>query len=379
MKNILFVIQSLGIGGAERAQVTLANRLVKAGYDVTILMWLPRFDFQTELDERVHVIYKAPDRHIGNRIPYIRHKFYDDSMWAVRATPRQFYRYYVGHKKYDVEIAFFHSWAVKIVSGCTRRGSLRIAWIHNDFRGLSEKDHHSYLLQEGEYARMDKVVCVSEEARKGYIQTFGDKGNITTIYNLLPIDEIRRKAEQKPEIAVRRGKFHLVLVGRHADHTKGQIRLIETVEKLRGEGCDISLSLVGRGEHTELFRETVREKGMQDCVFVIDGKTNPYPYVKEADLSVCASYTEGYNLTVAEAMILGKPVLSTDCAGPVEILDGGKYGMLVENSAEGLYTGIKKLYHNPGLVEHYRAKAVERCAFFDEDRIMKQITALWGD
>ncbi len=72
-------------------------------------------------------------------------------------------------------------------------------------------------------------------------------------------------------------------------------------------------------------------------------------------------------------MILGVPVLSTDCIGPRELLDGGKYGMLTENSDEGLYSGLKQLYDSPELLEEYRKKAVERRDFFDEDKIFAQI------
>ena len=106
-------------------------------------------------------------------------------------------------------------------------------------------------------------------------------------------------------------------------------------------------------------------------------QNNPYPYIKNADLLVCASYFEGYNLTVAEALILGVPVLSTDCTGPNEILDRGRYGMIVENSKEGLYRGLKELMDNPEKLDYYKRKAKERLGFFDEEKTIKQITDLF--
>ena len=116
---------------------------------------------------------------------------------------------------------------------------------------------------------------------------------------------------------------------------------------------------------------------MQEYVRMTGKKDNPYPYIKNADLLVCASFTEGYNLTVAEALVLGTPVLSTDCEGPREILDNGKYGMLVENSEQGLYDGLLRLYDNPHLLEGYKKMTAERMDFFDEERILGQITALF--
>ena len=73
------------------------------------------------------------------------------------------------------------------------------------------------------------------------------------------------------------------------------------------------------------------------------------------------------------------PVLSTDCAGPKEILGGGEYGMIVENSADGLYQGLKKLISSPALLDGYRKKAVERKPFFDEEKLLGQFTEMLND
>lgn len=376
MKKLLFVMQSLTLGGTERQLVWLANRLVAKGYDVTILLWLDVFDLRSELDPRVHVIYKSTKEHLGDRVPYIRHKFYDESMWSVRATPRRFYRYYVGHKKYDVEIAFFHTWAVKIVGGSANKKAKRLAWVHHMYDAHDWIASKETALYRQLYAKCDKVVCVSNIAKKGFINTFGDTGNLITIYNMLPVSDIINKAASAPPVPLPEAKLRVVLVARLNNKIKGQLRLINAVSKLRAEGADISLTLVGRGEDEEMIRSAVSERNAENYIAMAGSTPNPYPYIRSADLLVCASSNEGYNLTVAEAMILGTPVLSTDCSGPREILDGGKYGMLVENSEEGLFQGLRRLYNDPALLEEYRKKAAHRVDFFNEDTILKQITDL---
>jgi len=374
MKKILFVIQSLRIGGAEKEQVTLANRLVEAGYDVTILLWMPYFDLQNELDERVHVIYKPQDQHLGNKIPYIRHKYYDDVMWLLRAKPAQLYRYYVGRENYDIEIAFFHSWAVNIVSGSTNKKAVHIAWIHRDIKTNPDQTEITPEMREM-YKNFDHIVCVSKAAYDSYIEMIGDTGNVQTIYNLIPIDQVLELAEKQPPVKVERSSFHAVMVGR-LTHAKGYDRLIRVVVALRNEGKDISLTLVG-AEDPQPALDMIAENSAGSYISLIHNDKNPFPYIKGSDLLVCPSHSEGYNLTVAEALILGVPVLSTDCSGPVEILDGGKYGMIVENSEEGLYRGLKQLYEDRALLEEYRKKAIERRGFFDEEKIFKQITDLF--
>ena len=122
MTKILFVLPSLALGGLERAQVTVANALVKDGYDVTIIVFSRNLDLKDELDRRIHLIYKPSKPHkIMRSIPYIRHKLYDDGMWETRANAEKLYKYYVGNEKYDIEVGFFRGLSVKIISGSTNK------------------------------------------------------------------------------------------------------------------------------------------------------------------------------------------------------------------------------------------------------------------
>lgn len=376
MKKVLFILPSLGIGGLERVQVTIANKLVENGYDVTVMILEPADTMKDELDERVHFLYKPPKTHLGNRIPYIRHRFYDDGMWETRATAKQLYQYYVGDERYDAEIAFFRGLPIKIISGSSNKDARRLAWVHNDFRkAIGYLNNFKSMQQVFEaYKSMNHIICVSDQAKCGFIEAIGDTGNLTTIYNMLPVEKICQNATEKPRIHVRKGRFHIALVGRLLDSAKGQKRMVSVVSRLRDEGKDISLVLVGGGPDEQALKQLIRHHHADGYITMVGSQRNPYPYIKEADLLVCASYFEGYNLTVAEALILGVPVLSTDCTGPNEILDYGKYGMIVENSEAGLYNGLLELSDGSELLRKYKEKALLRQDFFDEEKILKQIT-----
>lgn len=379
MKKILFILPSLTVGGLEKVQVTLANKLVQNDYDVTIMTLSPEDDLKDELDERVHVKYRPPKSHLGNSLPYIRRKLYDDGMWERRASAKQLYTYYVGDEAFDVEIAFFRGTPVKIVSGSTNTRAVHLAWVHTDYKqAFGFKNSFKSMRQVYDaYQNMNRVVCVSVQAQKSFKEVIGDTGNVTTIYNMLPVKAIRLKSEEAPSVKVKKARFHIVLVGRLADTAKGQKRLLFVVNRLKNEGKEISLCFVGGGQDERELREIVRKNKMESIVTITGSQLNPYPYIKEADLLVCASFFEGYNLTVAEALILGVPVLSTDCTGPGEILDHGKYGMIVENSEEGLYNGLRQLMDNPEQLREYQEKVFQRQDFFDEDSILKQVTDLF--
>lgn len=380
MKKILFVLPSLAVGGLERVQVTLANKLVNHGYDVTILILEPIDDLKVDLDEKVRLIYRPYKNHFGKKIPYIRNKFYDDGIWETRVSAEKLYQYYIGLEYYDVEIGFFRGLPIKIISGGAKKhGTTHLAWVHNDFRKADGYKSNFRTMDDvyKAYKTMDEVVCVSQEAQVGFKEVIGDTGNLCTIYNMLPIDEIIRKSQQRPQMQVKKAKLHVVLVGRMVDRAKGQMRLVNAIVRLHETGYEISLALVGSGMDEQKIKEEIIKRNATSYIFMCGNQINPYPYIREADLLVCASYYEGYNLTVAEALILGVPVMSTDCTGPKEILGYGKYGMIVDNSTKGLYEGLKKFAENKELLLEYKEKAVMRKNFFNEEKILKEITKLF--
>ena len=374
MKKILFVLPWLAIGGLERVQVNLANALAGRGYDVTILTLNPQADLKAELSPLVHYRYKPYKPHpIGGRIPYIRHKFYDDGMWETRASAKALYQYYVGDEKFDVEIGFFRGLSVKIISGSTNPRSVKLAWVHNDFHqcgGISNNFKSMAAVREA-YGKYDRIVCVSDRAKQSFEEVIGHSEKTIRIYNLQPIKKIIDMSNQPCNF--QKEKFTIVSVGR-LNTQKGYDRLIGAVKRLNEEGKELALWLVGGGEEEKALRELAAG---DENIFFFGSQPNPYPYMKQADLYVCSSRYEGFNLTVAEALILGLPVLSTNCTGPTEILEDGKYGKIVENSEEGIYNGIKELLGAPDLLKQYQSKTQERAAFFDADEIVKQIIALF--
>ncbi|MDY6368120.1 MAG: glycosyltransferase, partial [Clostridia bacterium] len=373
MKKILFVLPWLKLGGLERVQVNIANALAERGYDVTVMTLSPENDLQAELSDKVKYVYKPYKPHpFAKKIPYIRNKFYDDGMWETRATPEKLYKYYVGDEKYDVEVGFFRGLSIKIISGSTNKNSLKLAWVHNDFKVCGGITNNFKSLGDARraYGKYDKIICVSDKAKESFEQVIGYADKTTRIYNLLPIQKIvdlsNEVCEEKKE------GFTIVSVG-HLTYQKGYDKLINAVVKLNDEGERVNLWLVGFGEDENRLKALAQGK---DYIKFLGKQVNPYKYMKQADLYVCSSRYEGFNLTVAEALIVGAPVMSTDCTGPTEILDGGKYGKICENSEDGIYNGIKALISDKKTLEFYRSHAEERGDFFGEKNVIDKIIEL---
>ena len=89
---------------------------------------------------------------------------------------------------------------------------------------------------------------------------------------------------------------------------------------------------------------------------------------------VCSSYREGFSTAVTESLVVGTPVVSTLCSGAQELLGyNNEYGLIVENSEEGIYKGLKKLLEDKELLEYYKKKAAERGSFFSKEKTVEAV------
>ena len=86
--------------------------------------------------------------------------------------------------------------------------------------------------------------------------------------------------------------------------------------------------------------------------------TNPYKYVARCDWFICPSFEEGFSTAATEALVVGTPVVTTLCSGMKEMLgENNEYGIIVENSSEGVYEGLKEVVSKPELLESYTKQA----------------------
>ena len=112
---------------------------------------------------------------------------------------------------------------------------------------------------------------------------------------------------------------------------------------------DIAWYVVGYGGDEEMIKGLIKELKLEDSFILLGKQTNPYPYMKAADLYVQPSRYEGKAVTVGEAQILSKPVMITNYTTAKSQLRDGVDGYITELSVEGIADGIEKLYKDSAL------------------------------
>ena len=112
--------------------------------------------------------------------------------------------------------------------------------------------------------------------------------------------------------------------------------------------------IVGDGELRECLEKQVRSNGVEQYLTFLGSKSNPYPYMNNADLIVQTSRWEGKSVVLDEAKILGKPILATAYATVKDQVENGKEGVIVEMNAESIAKGIECLVEDESVLNRIR-------------------------
>lgn len=371
-KKLLFLIHNLNMAGAQRVLLELVNNLDFDRFDVTVQTIYDHGELIQQLDSRIR--YRSI---IRARHPFIKRVM---SYFLRRvATPEWVYHHYIDDD-YDYAVAFLEGECTRYVGGCQNPKTKTIAWVHIDFESLfvcnkcfKSTDEHREI-----YQRYYKIVCVSQGVAKGFLSTFGDDwgDKVLVKYNIIDGARILKGAEETPGFQLPNRWLSMVMVG-NMRRQKGYDRLLPICRRLVDEGYRFHLTIVGSGSEYETVRAMSEELQLQEYVTLMGNQANPYCYMKQADMLLLASYTEGFCTVVIESLMLDVPPMVTQCSGMDEILDNGTYGIILPNTAEGIYEGLKRVLEDPSILDEYRERLPQRKAFFDKENALNAILELF--
>ncbi len=363
--KILFLINTLGGGGAERVLVNLVNNMDLQKYEITVETMFSGGVNETLLKPEIHYICKNAFTMKG--ISHI-YKF---------LPARYLYKKFIGNNHYDIIVGYMHNVPVKAISGCDDKLTKLIGWCHC---GTVRKDTYCtcWFTKKGaekSYKICDALAGVSDTVSNGVKDFFNITTPCVTVYNTNDVNMIHKMSEKPFELD--NNVINICAVGR-LSFEKGNDRLISAANRLLDEGYKINLYLLGAGKERENLQKLVQDNNNEKSIKFLGFRENPYPAIKNTDLFVCPSRVEGLSTVVIEALLLGKPIVSTDVSGAKEILGyNNDYGCVVENSTNGIYNGIKLFLDNENLFNYYGKKAKERSSFFEISQTVKQAENLF--
>ena len=288
-------------------------------------------------------------------LPYFLKIIFNPAKKAFTATRmwRDFMRRYMKpyDKKYDIAVSYWGDRTMfYMVDKVT--ADKKITWLHFDY-GNPPREDKLYLEY---FSKCDKIVNVSETVDKAL------KDKLPEIADRCVVIENINDPKQIWDMGLRGDSFpdkhfkgkRLLSVIRIAKQ-KGIDMIPEVMAKLSKDGYDLRWYILGDGEigDKQKFINELLAYEVADRVILLGTTTNPYSYLRDADIYVQPSLYEGKPITVEEAKIMYKPIVATNYLSANEQLDGGRFGLITDISAEGLYKGIKRLLDDEKLCDEF--------------------------
>ena len=359
MINILFFIEKFGGGGAEKVLKEMVNHMDPSRFNVTVQSVWP-YPEGKELNPGIRYRSVYPVR---NRLTQM--------LYRVEAQTGLAYRLHVCHGS-DIECAFLESGPTKVMAASTNKKAVKLAWVHCDLLRGRTNPGSSAKKSSGWYGKFDKIICVSEAVKNSFDRLYHDRFPSEVLYNYVDDRQITLQASEAVSERKELGKLLLLAVGTLYP-PKNYPRLLWAFSSLLQEGHDLELWILGDGSQREALVRMAVELDIDGNVRFLGHRKNPYPYFQMADLLVCSSNYEGFSTVITEGLILGKPIVTTDCSGMRELLGKSEYGLITENDDEAFLQGLRRMISDHELRRAYSGKAAERGKTFSGERQIAQI------
>ncbi len=360
-QKVLFLIHDLGQGGAEKVLVNLVNQLDLSCFDVTV---------ETLFAGGVNEQFLRPEV----RLVAVYNKMMPGNSHLMKLlSPEKLHKKYI-KEHYDIEVAYLEGPSARIISGCQDSHTKKVAWIH---RTMDEKHFaegfRNHLEAVECYKTFNDIISVSEGVKEAFSSVSGIVETNRVLYNVLGTEKIRRMAEEPAEELADAKGLKLVAMG-SLKEGKGFERLLSVAKKLTLVKKKFTLFILGKGPLQSTLEHLAAEAGITDKIRFLGYQTNPYRILSKCHLFICPSFAEGFSTAAAEALIVGTPVVTTDVSGMKELLgEHNEFGVITENSEEGLYRGIKELIDDPEKLAQYCRQAEIRGEAFKDEQTVKAV------
>jgi glycosyltransferase involved in cell wall biosynthesis len=369
-QRILFIIPSLEEGGAERVLVNLLNKFDFQRFEVDLCVVENRGIYFGEIPSQVNIITFFNNQFVCKVFNGLH----------VRFNINLFYKWIANRKikgNYEVGISFLDSAYTDILFFLKGKVSKRISWVHSSYQtylnfGKFYTGAYKERIIANRYSKLDRIVFVSNDSKKEFEEIFGQFPGMSVIYNMIDAKGVKKKAEAPFTALFDADVTNIVALGVLLP-VKGYDKLIRAARLLKNDGVIFKLRILGNGDLENELKLLVKELDLEKEVELAGFQYNPFPYLKQSDVFVMTSVSEGLPTALIEAMILGLPTVVTDCSGCREIAGQGEFSIMTPQTDIGIYQGLKEAINNPSKQTYFRDKSLERAALFDDSRILQQV------
>lgn len=331
MKKAIIYMSKLSIGGMEKALVDLIKKsdLTKY-YDVDLILVYNYDNFyinQIKDKVNVKVLWKNKLNIAGKIVAFIKL-----SLLKIKNI----------FKKYDLSICYAHHHGI-LASLARTASKNNVIFVHTDLIKSRSPKVLKKLMRKVKFEKFKNIICVSNCAKVSFLKIYPNfKGKIIVANNYIDGDNILEKSKEKINDYKFDKNITFINVARHVDFHKKISEIIMAATKLKDK-YKFKVILLGDGPDHKKYQELIKENKLEDIVYLLGNKSNPYKYMKNSSALVFSSDFEGYGIVLDEARVLNLPIITKDVADAKTIISEG-YGILCNNIYLGMKEFLEKKY-----------------------------------
>lgn len=397
MYNIVLRSGSLRMGGLERVLIDTLNIIDREKYRVTLIIEDDCEEeniFQQDIPKNVELYFIKPKsmidkthsfrvkrkRCLFSKVMYNYHMFLEHR-FTYKKTVQILEEIKSSYGEIDLFIDY--DW------GATRyiqklNVKKKVVWIHNSIKNLMKKN--SKIRRFGRrLKKYDCIVNICDEMREETEALYPFlKGKVKRVYNPLNYNKIEKLSLDESELSDKDKQLikerYILAVSRLDTVQKDYETLLKAFKGAIENGFSKKLYILGDGPNKDEIMNMVSEFNLKDKVVFLGRRKNPYIWMKNSVFFVHSSKYEGFGLVLAEAMGLGKAVVSSSCSvGPKEILECGKSGILFDvGDCKKLEEILLNLENNQNLIEQLGEDAKVRSKEFAFENIGERLNELFN-
>lgn len=371
--KILFRHRSMEMGGVEKVLLGLLNNLDRNKFEMTVCLTLNQGKLRDELPRHVRKVYLTDGKEdfsgssLVQKLQLVARRI---KLRKLKNNPAIADK--IINDTFDIEIGMDYRDYDAILNS-THKNSKKIGWFHSEINVPQFQPLVPGILKS--FPQFDHMVYCSHKIKDMMHQYYPELQYPpeTVIINPIPIEEIKRKAEEKlnyfPEgpVFVSIGRLH---------SRKGYHKLIEAHKRLIDEGFHHSIVVIGDGGEMANLKAQAAQSNVEKTFILAGNQMNPYPYIKKADYFVLPSESEAWPLVIAEALILQKPIVATNVGDVGLMIKDRETGYLINYEVDEMYEGMKAFLTNPELVLHIRENLKNIESQFDNQKIFDSVTEI---
>ncbi len=382
-KSILFVINTLGMGGAERALIALLSALPYDRIDLYLYVMMNRGELFVQVPSRIHILNEEPDSgsvldqagrrkmagivlksclknfNLIRKFPYLLSNYLQQRKRGKVQPEKLFWRLVsdgapVFDQKFDLAVAYLEGASTYYVADHVK-AEHKAAFIHIDYVNAGytpQMDHHCY-------DKMEKIFVVSQGVSDSFLKVYPQYQDKTErMSNMLDEYRIKQMAKKGPGFTDGFKGKRILTIGRLHPQKAYDIS-IPAMKLLKDAGYPVRWYVLGEGPERPNLEKMISDLGLKNDFILLGAKMNPYPYLDEADIYIHATRFEGKSIAIEEAQTLGKAIIASDCTGNREEITNGVDGFLIPLDSQEIFKAAARLLDDEALLDKFRKASID--------------------